>query len=81
MIEPSRLSRRHFMQTTLGTAAAASLSAIAVGQMASDSPIRIGIVGCGGRGTGAALDAVRAATHVIYPMCESARNKKPCGKA
>jgi len=33
----------------------------------SDTPIRIGLIGCGGRGTGAALDALGAATNVIYP--------------
>lgn len=32
-----------------------------------DMPIRIGLIGCGGRGTGAALDALGAATNVIYP--------------
>jgi myo-inositol 2-dehydrogenase/D-chiro-inositol 1-dehydrogenase len=30
--------------------------------------IKIGVVGCGGRGTGAALDALGAATKVIYPQ-------------
>ncbi len=34
---------------------------------APDDPIKIGLIGCGGRGTGAALDAVNAATNVIYP--------------
>jgi predicted dehydrogenase len=33
----------------------------------SENPIRIGLIGCGGRGTGAALDAVKAATEVLYP--------------
>jgi predicted dehydrogenase len=30
--------------------------------------IKIGLIGCGGRGTGAVLDAVGAATNVIYPQ-------------
>ena len=34
---------------------------------APDDPIKIGLVGCGGRGTGAAVDALGAATRVIYP--------------
>jgi predicted dehydrogenase len=34
---------------------------------APDQQINIGLVGCGGRGTGAALDAVHAATNSIYP--------------
>lgn len=35
---------------------------------APDDKIVIGIIGCGGRGTGAALDAVHAETKVIYPL-------------
>ena len=34
---------------------------------AEDAAIRIGLIGCGGRGTGAVLDALGAATKVIYP--------------
>jgi predicted dehydrogenase len=33
----------------------------------TDIEIKIGMIGCGGRGTGAMLDAVGAATKVIYP--------------
>ncbi len=32
-----------------------------------DEQINIGLIGCGGRGTGAALNAVHAATNSIYP--------------
>ena len=35
---------------------------------ASDVEIQIGLVGCGGRGTGALMDALGAATKVIYPQ-------------
>jgi predicted dehydrogenase len=34
---------------------------------ADDFEIKIGLIGCGGRGTGAVLDALGAATKVIYP--------------
>ena len=34
---------------------------------APDDPIRIGLIGCGGRGTGAVADALGAATDVNYP--------------
>lgn len=34
---------------------------------AEEMEIKIGLIGCGGRGTGAALDALGAATKVIYP--------------
>ena len=68
MMKPSKFSRRHFVKTALGTAAAASLPYVSTSHAASALPIHIGVIGCGGRGTGAALDALRAATNVIYPM-------------
>ena len=37
------------------------------GHAAPDDPIRIGLIGCGGRGTGAIADALGAATDVNYP--------------
>jgi predicted dehydrogenase len=33
----------------------------------TDMEVKIGLIGCGGRGTGAVLDALGAATKVIYP--------------
>ena len=35
--------------------------------LAAPEPIRVGVVGCGGRGTGAALNVLQAKTKVIYP--------------
>lgn len=35
--------------------------------LAAPEPIRVGVVGCGGRGTGAALNVLQAKTEVIYP--------------
>lgn len=64
-------SRREFLkQTSLGLAGVAAVHA-PFGQAASgagDMEIRIGVVGCGGRGTGAVLDALGAATRIIYPQ-------------
>ena len=37
-------------------------------RMPSDDNIVVGVIGCGGRGTGAALDVVKAATNIIYPL-------------
>ncbi len=53
-------SRRHFLKSTGTLAAAASaLQATAAGAYASeDSEIRVALVGCGGRGTGAAHQAL-----------------------
>jgi predicted dehydrogenase len=64
-------SRRQFLKASCSgitvAVAAASLPYVATGSEASDDLIGIGVIGCGGRGTGAALDALQAATNVIYP--------------
>jgi predicted dehydrogenase len=54
-------SRRDFLQTSTKAAALATTMAAVSGQhvhAAEDNTIRIGLVGCGGRGTGAALNAL-----------------------
>jgi predicted dehydrogenase len=54
--------RRTFLETCAATAAAAL--PIARGAHAAGSDVlRVGLVGCGGRGTGAALNALRADAH------------------
>ena len=67
---PRDVSRRTFLQrTSLGLAAAAAveLPRVHVVHGAENFEIKIGLIGCGGRGTGAVLDAIGAATRVIYP--------------
>src|SRR5258708_11966206 len=67
-----QLSRRHFLKSS--SVAAAGMAALAEGPFvvtahaAPDDPIRIGLIGCGGRGTGAVADALGAATDVNYPQ-------------
>ncbi len=54
-------SRREFIKTSAVTGAAAAL--LATGNYAhaqSSGKIRVGLIGCGGRGTGAAADALQA---------------------
>jgi predicted dehydrogenase len=64
-------SRRSFIQNS--TAAVASAVAVLRSPHVhaafsdQDRGIRIGVIGCGGRGTGAVLDAVGAAYKAIYP--------------
>src|SRR3712207_3360173 len=64
------LSRRGFLES--------SAAAGAVTLMASSVPhvhaafrekfrVKIGLIGCGGRGSGALLDAIGAGTKIIYP--------------
>lgn len=59
------ISRRDFVATTTTAALAASLPSRAFGIGRPDAdPIRIGVIGCGGRGTGAARDALVASENV-----------------
>jgi predicted dehydrogenase len=61
-------SRRDFIrQATVGLAGAAAVSPLIDRSARADAEITIGVIGCGGRGTGAVLDALGAATKVIYP--------------
>src|SRR5947207_8031853 len=68
---PGPVSRRRFLKhSSLAAAGAAALSEfpfVRTAHAAPDDPIRIGLIGCGGRGTGAVADALGAATKVIYP--------------
>ncbi|MEM9659096.1 MAG: Gfo/Idh/MocA family oxidoreductase [Planctomycetota bacterium] len=62
------VSRRTFIQGASAAMAGATVAAQAPLVHAGGSDgIRIGLIGCGGRGTGALLNAVGAATNVIYP--------------
>jgi predicted dehydrogenase len=60
---PSRLSRRRFLQTS-ASAAAVTLASVPAVHAAGSDVLRIGLIGCGGRGTGAARQALRADAHV-----------------
>ena len=70
--DPTDISRRRFLRrSSLGLAGAAAVARFPLVHTAfgaSGAEVKIGLIGCGGRGTGAALDAVGAATHVIYPQ-------------
>jgi predicted dehydrogenase len=67
----SNVSRRQFIKRSslvaAGAAAATQFPYVLTTHAAADDPIRVGVVGCGGRGTGAALNVLLAATKVIYP--------------
>jgi predicted dehydrogenase len=58
------ITRRHFLKRSTQTAAAASFSVVTGAFAANDDRIRVGLVGCGGRGTGAARDALMAGRNV-----------------
>ncbi|GAB6165406.1 Gfo/Idh/MocA family oxidoreductase [Thermostilla marina] len=63
-----KVSRRDFVK--LSTVAAVGSVAVRIPYVHAQGDgfqVRIGLIGCGGRGTGAALNALGAATRVIYP--------------
>jgi predicted dehydrogenase len=66
--EKPRPTRREFLKTSavaaVGGAVAAGWGAIPAVHAAGSDVIKVGLIGCGGRGTGAAEDAVTAAPNV-----------------
>ena len=63
-------TRREFVKKTSLLAvggAVAEFPFVITARAQPDDPIRVGVVGCGGRGTGAALDILGAQTRVVYP--------------
>jgi predicted dehydrogenase len=64
-------TRRSFLKTSSLAAAGAvtvgTFPFVRTAHAAPDDPIRVGVIGCGGRGSGAVLDVLGAETTVIYP--------------
>jgi len=58
------VTRRDFIKTSIGASLAAAIPADLGFHAAGSDTIRIGVVGCGGRGTGAAIDCLNAAPGV-----------------
>jgi len=64
-------SRRTFLKTSAASAATATIFSGAYAA-AGNETLRIGLVGCGGRGTGAAREALRADPNVkLVAMCDA----------
>jgi predicted dehydrogenase len=58
-----RPSRRDFLKTSGAAVGAAALGSLAIGRSAhaaGDDVLKVGLIGCGGRGTGAAVNAMNA---------------------
>ncbi len=66
------VSRRTFMQTT--AAATAAMVFPGGAHVAGSDVIRVGVIGCGGRGTGAARDALR-----VVSWCRDRLARRPHG--
>jgi predicted dehydrogenase len=58
------ITRREFIKTTAAVSLAAAMSRLPEAYAAGSDTIRVGVVGCGGRGTGAAIDCLNAAPGV-----------------
>ncbi|MCP4612630.1 MAG: Gfo/Idh/MocA family oxidoreductase [Planctomycetes bacterium] len=58
------MTRRNFLKTSTQVTTLAGLSVATQAYGASNDRIRVGVVGCGGRGTGAARDAMMAGANV-----------------
>src|SRR5690349_20364685 len=66
----SDTTRRAFIQTSAAAAATVSLASGAFA--AGDDTLRVGLIGCGDRGTGAAREALRADPKVkLVAMCDA----------
>jgi myo-inositol 2-dehydrogenase/D-chiro-inositol 1-dehydrogenase len=65
------VSRRSFLKTSAAAAAAGALAVPAVHAAGSDT-LKIALVGCGGRGTGAAANALQADPNVkLVALCDA----------
>jgi len=58
------ITRREFIKTTAAVSLAAAMPRLPEAYAAGSDTIRVGVVGCGGRGTGAAIDCLNAAPGV-----------------
>ena len=72
---PQTRSRRAFLQSSsaalLGTAVSAPLAAGAIHHGGTET-LKVGLIGCGGRGTGAAVNAMRADENVeLTALCDA----------
>ena len=56
----SDVSRRGFVKASSATVGVAALASPALGWVQGSDTIKVGLIGCGGRGTGAATQALRA---------------------
>ena len=69
--ESPSLTRRSFLKnSSLAAAGAAAVSQfpfVVTSHAAPDDPIRVGVIGCGGRGSGAVSDVLGLQTNVVYP--------------
>ncbi|MEI7733148.1 MAG: Gfo/Idh/MocA family oxidoreductase [Verrucomicrobiota bacterium] len=74
IVQPTIHSRRNFLRTSTTAAGVMAISQLPVAQFAhaaGSGVIKIGLIGCGGRGSGAALNALNAGKDVrLVALCD-----------
>ncbi len=76
MTPESNSSRREFLTTSAGAALAASIAFPGGVHAAADEVIKIGLIGCGGRGTGATINALTVDRNVkLVAMADAFMDK------
>jgi predicted dehydrogenase len=72
----SRPDRRQFLQTTTAATAALTLSSLPAVHAQGNDLLKVGLIGCGGRGSGAAAQALRADRNVkLWAMGDAFRDR------
>ncbi len=67
----TRPTRRDFLKTSAGGAALGTFAMNVGAHAAGSDTIKVGVVGCGGRGAGAAVNALNAGPDVtVYALCD-----------
>ena len=70
-LDKDTMTRRRFLKTSTQVTALAGFSIATQAYGANSDRIRVGLVGCGGRGTGAARDALMAGPNIeLVAMCD-----------
>ncbi len=59
------MSRRDFIKATSAVSLAAAVSRVGPLFASGSEEIRVGLIGCGGRGTGAAIDCVNSSSNIV----------------
>jgi myo-inositol 2-dehydrogenase/D-chiro-inositol 1-dehydrogenase len=68
----SATTRRRFLKTSAATTLAVAANAHVQGQQGNNNQLKVGLVGCGGRGTGAATQALQADSNVkLWAMADA----------
>lgn len=71
-----QITRREFHSRALAAGAAASVAPMAFARRTASDTLKVGLIGCGGRGTGAALQAIKADPGaVLWAMGDAFRDR------